>query len=565
MKANEIRRKFKFLITGMTLAAMVTSMAACSSASTGSSTNGSAQAAAETTAEAASETMDDAKTEAGAESGSEETGSADSTSEAAAEGETSADASETAASASAQAGPAREDIKTTETVENSEDGGHAITADGQEASWSGTAVTKTGDSDQGDEADFYGDNAAIFAANGGTLNLSNMVVETDGTHANAVFSYGEGTIVNVSNSYIETSGNCSGGIMTTGGGIMNAENLTINTSGNSSAAIRSDRGGGTVTVTGGSYTTSGTGSPVIYSTADITVSNAEMESTASQGVVVEGKNSVTLNNVELTADNNTKNSDKSDYYQAVMIYQSMSGDADEGTSAFTMNGGRLTNTNGDVFFVNNTATTIDLTDAEIINNGDGVFLRAEAAGWGSEGSNGGHVNMTASSQEINGDMVVDQVSELNLYLKNTSVFTGAVNSDGAAGSVYVEIEEGSRWVLTGDSYITSLTCGADAIDLNGYTLYVGDQTYEAGTESTGEAIEFTLSNGSGEGSGAPDGRPGENGENGGHGGKGGPGGDGSTPPDKPGSGKPGQKNGSSSDTASSNDASGVTSDDTAEN
>ena len=564
MKANEIRRKFKFLITGMTLAAMVTSMAACSSASTGS-TSGSAQAAAETTAEAAAETA----TENTAESRSGETGSSDGSSEAAAEGETSADASETAASASAQAGPAREDIKTAETVENSEDGGHAITADGQEASWSGTAVTKTGDSGQGDEADFYGDNAAVFAANGGTLNLSNMVVETDGTHANAVFSYGEGTIVNVSDSYIETSGNCSGGIMTTGGGIMNAENLTINTSGNSSAAIRSDRGGGTVTVTGGSYTTSGTGSPVIYSTADITVSNAVMESTASQGVVVEGKNSVTLNNVELTADNNTKNSDKSDYYQAVMIYQSMSGDADEGTSAFTMNGGRLTNANGDIFFVNNTATTIDLTDAEIINNGDGVFLRAEAAGWGSEGSNGGHVNMTASSQEINGDMVVDQVSELNLYLKNTSVFTGAVNSDGAAGSVYVEIEEGSRWVLTGDSYITSLTCGADAIDLNGYTLHVGDQTYEAGTESTGEAIEFTLSNGSGEGSGAPDGRPSENGENGGHGGKGGPGGDGSTPPEKPGSGKPdgkpGQKKGSSSDTAPANDASGVTSGDAAEN
>jgi hypothetical protein len=362
--------------------------------------------------------------------------------------------------------------------------------------------------------------------------------------------------VNVSDSYIETSGNCSGGIMTTGGGIMNAENLTVNTSGNSSAAIRSDRGGGTVTVTGGSYTTGGTGSPVIYSTADITVSNAVMESTASQGVVVEGKNSVTLNNVELTADNNTKNSDKSDYYQAVMIYQSMSGDADEGTSAFTMNGGRLTNANGDIFFVNNTATTIDLTDAEIINNGDGVFLRAEAAGWGSEGSNGGHVNMTASSQEINGDMVVDQVSELNLYLKNTSVFTGAVNSDGAAGSVYVEIEEGSRWVLTGDSYITSLTCGADAIDLNGYTLHVGDQTYEAGTESTGEAIEFTLSNGSGEGSGVPDGKSGENTENGGHGGKGGPGGAGSTPPEKPGSGKKtdgktGHKKGSSSDSTGS--------------
>ena len=144
--------------------------------------------------------------------------------------------------------------------------------------------------------------------------------------------------------------------------------------------------------------------------------------------------------------------------------------------------------------------------------------------------------MTASDQEINGDMIVDEVSELNLYLKNNSVFTGAVNSDGAAGSVYVEIEEGSKWVLTGDSYITSLTCGADAIDLNGFTLHVGDQTYEAGTESAGQAIEFNISSGKGNGSGAPEGKPGENG---GRGGKGGPGGDGSTPPEKPDGQRPG--------------------------
>ena len=536
MKANEIRRKFRFLITGMTLAAMVTSMAACSSASTGSA--GGSAPAAETTAEAVAEnteeTAEENTTAAATEKAPGETAAADSTAEAA-EADTSANTTETAASASIQTGPAKEDIETRETVENSEDSSHAVTADGEEVSMSNTAVIKTGDSGQGDEADFYGDNAAVFAANGGTLALSNMVVETNGTHANAVFSYGEGTTVNVSDSYIETSGNCSGGIMTTGGGTMKAENLTINTSGNSSAAIRSDRGGGTVTVTGGSYTTGGTGSPVIYSTADITVNNAEMESTASQGVVVEGKNSVTLNNVELTADNNTKNSDKSDYYQAVMIYQSMSGDADEGTSSFTMNGGRLTNANGDIFFVNNTATTIDLSGAEIINNGGGIFLRAEAAGWGNEGSNGGHVNMSASDQEINGDMVVDQVSELNLYLKDNSVFTGAINSDGAAGSVYVEIEAGSRWVLTGDSYITSLACSADAIDLNGFTLHVGDQVYEAGTESTGQAIEFTLSSGNGNGSGSerPEGMPGEIGGKGGPGGKRGPGGDGSTPPEKP--------------------------------
>ena len=552
MKAAELKKKYRIVITGMTLAAMLAATTACSQASTGASsgTNGAGGAAVSSTAEnttAASDAYgsDTDEAESGAETDGQDESATDSTggASAAAAGATdgsaaagtAADNTEAvdgaAAGAEVTPGPAKDSITVSETIENAENGAHAITADGEELSYANTAVTKTGDSDSGDEADFYGDNAAIFATNGGTLNLTDMVIETNGTHANGVFSYGEGTTVNISDSYISTSGNCSGGLMTTGGGTMNAENLTIETSGNSSAAIRSDRGGGTVTVTGGTYTTSGTGSPVIYSTADITVNNAQMESTASQGVVVEGKNSVTLNNVDLTADNNTKNSDKSDYYQAVMIYQSMSGDADEGTSSFTMNGGSLTNANGDVFFVNNTATTIDLTDAQIINNGDGVFLRAEAAGWGSEGSNGGHVNMTAADQEINGDMVVDEVSELNLYLKDGSVFTGAVNSDGAAGGVYVEIEEGSKWILTGDSYITSLTCGADAIDLNGYTLHVGDETYEAGSESVGEAITFTVSSGSGKGIGAPEGKPGEDG------GHGGAGRDGSTPPEKPNGGK----------------------------
>lgn len=426
---------------------------------------------------------------------SSSSGASSSSSQSASQDETKAETTAAATTSAASKKLAESDIKINDTIENSADGEHAITADGETKTISNTLVTKTGEAD-GDEADFYGENSAIFATNGGTLNLSDMVVKTDGTHANAVFSYGEGTTVNISNSYIETSGNCSGGLMTTGGG--------------------------TVTVTGGDYTTSGKGSPVIYSTADITVNDATMTSTASQGVVVEGKNSVTLNNVNLTADNNTKNSDKSSYYQAVMIYQSMSGDAAQGKSSFTMNGGTLTNKNGDVFFVNNTATDINLSNAEIINNGDGIFLRAAAAGWGSEGSNGGQVTLNAANQTINGDMIVDSVSNLNLYLKSGSAFTGAINSDGQAGEVYVEIEDGSTWTLTGDSYITSLTCGTGAIKLNGHKLYVNGKEYTEGTASTGTAVEVKSTGGSGAPDSPPDGKPGENGGSGG------------TPPAKPG-------------------------------
>ena len=525
MKWHKIERKDNMKKTTAMMAAslMIMSLVLGGCGTTGAATS-AATAAVETEAETQVQT--DAAQDSAAQTDAAETEAVQT--DAAQDSEAQAD---TTAGSTTTKIPSAEEIEITETIENNTDEEHAITADGEEASYSNVAVVKTGEA-EGDEADFYGANAAIFATNGATLTLSEITVNTDGKHANGVFSYGEGTTVNISDSVIETTGNCSGGLMTTGGGTMNASNLLIHTTGNSSAAIRSDRGGGTVNVTGGSYTTEGTGSPVIYSTADITVSDAEMESTASQGVVVEGQNSVTLNNVNLTANNVTKNSNKSEWYQAVMIYQSMSGDADEGLASFAMNGGTLTNLNGDIFFVNNTMATIDLTGATIVNEDEeGVFLRAAAAGWGSDGSNGGHVTMNASGQNIDGDMIVDEISSLNLYLKDSSSFSGAINSDGAGGDIYVEIEDGSTWTLTGDSYITSLTCSAGSINLNGHKLYVDGEEYAEGTASEGEAIvvETTSSGGhGGHGGGTPPEKPGN-----GSGGPGGPGGDGSEPPANP--------------------------------
>ncbi len=395
------------------------------------------------------------------------------------------------------------DISANAPYADATDGGHAITADGTDATYAGVSVEKTGDS-SGDEADFYGENAAVFATSGATLNLADALVSTDGTHANGVFSYGNGTTVNVSHSLIQTTSNCSGGLMTTGGATMNATGVTAETQGNSSAAIRSDRGGGDVNVTGGYFTTAGTGSPVIYSTADISVEGAYLQSSASQGVVVEGKNSVALTNCQLIASNTAKNSDKSDYYQAVMIYQSMSGDASSGTSSFSMDGGSLTNENGDIFFVNNTSCEIDLTQAAITNNdASGVFLRAVAAGWGTSGSNGGKVALHASGQVIDGNMLVDDVSALNLYLQDGSAFTGAINPDGQAGDVYVELDANSAWTLTGDSYVTSLTCVPGTINLNGHKLYVNGVEYDGESASAGSAVDISASESTSQ-QGAPD-------------------------------------------------------------
>ena len=362
---------------------------------------------------------------------------------------------------------------------------NAISASGNiKAMLSNITVTKTGDSDGGDNTSFYGTNSAIIAKSGANLTIKNATITTDANGANGVFSYGgsattnnsssDGTTVNISDSTITTKKNNAGGIMTTGGGTMNATNLIINTAGTSSAAIRSDRGGGTVTVDKGTYKTTGKGSPAIYSTADITVKNATLVATASEGVVIEGKNSVVLENVDLTDTNNTLNG-QSTTYKNIFLYQSMSGDAASGQAVFTSRDSTITTNKGDSFYVTNTTAEINLENNKIINNDtSGNFLRIQKDSWGKSGSNGGAVTLNLTNQSAAGNIVVDSISSLTMSLKNGSAFKGTINSANA-GTVSLSLDKSSTLTLTGDTYVKSLT-NADStnsnINFNGYKLCV---------------------------------------------------------------------------------------------
>ncbi len=322
---------------------------------------------------------------------------------------------------------------------------NALLVSGGTSTINSCTITKTGD-DFGDNADFYGTNAAILTYNGATLNIKGGNITTNGSHANAVFAYGTG-IINISSATIKTTSNNSGAIMVTGGGTLTANNVTAETEGNSSAPIRSDRGGGTLTVNNGTYTSHGTGSPVVYSTANITVNSANLTSTASEGVVVEGKNSVTLNNATLEATNNKLNGN-SETYKSIFIYQSMSGDADVGTSSFNAKNSKITNNKGDIIFVTNTSTVITLENNEIINNdSEGEFLKATTAKWGTSGSNGGNVTLNLINQKIEGNITIDNISTLTMTMKNGSIFTGSINNNKQAKNISLTISFDSSLYL----------------------------------------------------------------------------------------------------------------------
>lgn len=359
-------------------------------------------------------------------------------------------------------------------------GENAVLVSGGTVNLSNPTIVKSGDDNSGDNADFYGTNAAVLSYDSSKIKINGGTITTNGAHANAVFAYGDSTI-DIADTAIKTSANNSGGIMVTGGGTLTATNLNISTSGNSSATIRSDRGGGTMTVKGGNYEVSGTGSPVIYSTANVTVSNATLISTASEGAVIEGKNSVTLDNDDITV-TNTKLNGNSETYKAFFIYQSMSGDADEGTGNFTMTNSKVTNNKGEIFFVTNTSAIITLENNTYVNNDtDGAFLKATSGKWGTSGKNGGNVTLYAKNDGIFGDFVIDDVSTLTANLTEKAYLMGTINRAKTAKEINLVMDKTSIVVLTGDSYISSLT-NEDAensnIYANGHKLYVG------GTEAT---------------------------------------------------------------------------------
>ena len=428
-------------------------------------------------------------------------------------------------------------------------------------------INKTGDTaSTGDDADFYGINSGILVNTNGTLDISNVEINTNSKGSNGIFvtnaesssnsgdstqtsgeaqspedgqnQGGEGTQppeapgdnpnqgengnqppeapgdnpnqegdggqgqgnsgqggettvsgttqANIKDVTITTHSDKSRGLDATYNGIINGENVIINTDGQSCAALATDRGEGQVHVKNSKINTgvskeSGRGSPLIYSTGNITAENTEGTAYVSQIACIEGKNSIELSNCDLKGAGGGNRQDGSDYVDlgGIFIYQSMSGDADVGTSIFKATDSKLSipsnspvYSKGPMFHITNTACDINLEKTEL-SFGSGIFL--EVAGqnqWGNEGSNGGTVKLNTDNENIDGNVTVDEISNLNWTMKNTQ-YKGTINS---SGNTTVNVADGSTWTLTGNSTLSSLEQTGN-IDYGQYSLTVGGKTY----------------------------------------------------------------------------------------
>ena len=389
-----------------------------------------------------------------------------------------------------------ETIESTGTDENA-----ALISSGANVTLDNDTITRTSaDSQGGDNSSFYGVGAAVLATDG-TAYVKDGSVTTDAAGGAGLFAYGDGTVY-ASVTTVKTAQDTSGGVHVAGGGTLYGWNLDVETNGESSAAIRSDRGGGTMVIDGGNYVSNGVGSPAIYSTADIAVSNATLTANGSEAVCIEGLNSIHLYDCDLTG--NMSDLDQNDNTWTVILYQSMSGDSEVGNSTFQMDGGSLTSENGGVFYTTNTESTITLNNVDINYNDENEFFlqctgNTNQRGWGQSGANGADCHFTGISQDMQGNVIWDSISDLDFYLTDGSSLTGAVVDDesyageGGEGYCNVYVSADSTWTVIGDSTVSSLENEGTIVDSNGKTVTI------QGTDGTvyvqGDS-EYTITTGS---------------------------------------------------------------------
>ena len=353
-----------------------------------------------------------------------------------------------------------------------------LTLDGAEV------YKKGGDSSNTGNSEFYGVNAGILTTSGSTTTIKNSIITTDAKGSNAVFATGEDAKVYVSDTTITTTGESSSrGLDATYGGYIEADNVTITTQGGSCATLATDRGEGTVIARNSKLTTNGSGSPVIYSTGEITLEDSEGIAKGAQIAVVEGKNIATITNSNVTASGkgNRNDIDKC----GIMIYQSMSGDASEGVGTLNATNSTLEiDEDSDYyktapfFFITNTDAIINLEN-NTIKYGSNILVSIKGTDeWGKSGNNGGNVTLNATNQKLIGNIVADNLSTIEINLAENSFLEGTINGENTAKEVTLKLDKSSKLVLTGDCYISSFE-DADSsysnIDFNGYTLYVNGE------------------------------------------------------------------------------------------
>lgn len=367
--------------------------------------------------------------------------------------------------------------KTSETLSSSTQYYNVVQVTNGTLTMTDCTLSKTGDGSSGDNSSFYGNNSTIYAGAASSTNYSsttagsnakivvnNCSVTSSSLGANAVFAT-NGASIEVNGITIVNNSNVSRGLHCTYMGSITATDVDITTNGATSSTIATDRGSGTVTVTGGTATANGSRSAVLYSTGNITATNLTGTSAVGEIAVIEGDNSITMTNCTMKSGSSER---------GLLMMQSGSGDAEGSNPEMTITGGSLTttDTSAPLLEVATDVTATCTLSGVTVDAGSGVLMYVMSdSQWSSSGAVG------------------------NLILDN-GAYSGTVKYDSGY-TANVTVNSGATWNLTANTSICELVNNG-TINKNGYTLTYTSMS-GSGTINESSAVENV--NGSGNANG----------------------------------------------------------------
>ena len=337
---------------------------------------------------------------------------------------------------------------------------------GEDTIISNCSIVKNGNTSDLSKSDREGQNASILLNTRKSLDLINTSIETNGSGSSGLAVVIQGAEAKISNCQITTNGERSKGLLACSHGRITADNVTINTAGEKSTAVATDAGVGYIELRDCNITTTGPHSPGLLSTGEVKGENVNVSTDASTALVVDGSGKMELFDSNITSSGS----------KCVNMFYSASNANEEITGTFSMHNGSLASTRGPLFNVTNTNANITLNSVDIGENASGIILKAahDTSDLGREGpvnsSRGANVNIETIYQELEGELLIDEESTLNLTL-SSSHLKGNINKDKKKKKVILNIENGSSVELTDNCYVDELKISPDSTLIeNGFKI-----------------------------------------------------------------------------------------------
>ena len=320
---------------------------------------------------------------------------------------------------------------------------------------------ESGKSTDFDSSTLYGLNSTFIAKEGSEIFLEESKLSSSISYSSAFFATGLETTATLNNVELSTDKDNSSALNASSEAKIDISNSEIKTKGNNSDAIKTLDANSLININDSTIITEGQNSTLLYSKGKIEALNIKGTSN-SYLAIIEDRNSLELTNANLITNGQDKTINE--YLGAFLIYSQESVSASNNyTSAKLDIIDSIIEINKDsswydktpLFYLTNTEANINITNTTL-NYGSDILLKAVAnSEYGDIGDNAASVTLTATDQELTGEIIVDSNSKVRLNLNN-STYEGKINVDNLSANVDVTFDYDSRWELTGDSYINIL-------------------------------------------------------------------------------------------------------------